>query len=326
MWVLDMRRLLVFREVARLASFSLAADILHYSQSAVSHHVSRLEAEVGAKLFERRPGGRALVTAAGQALLARADRLLREAAEAEAEVAEIAEGRSRRVRVGAFSMASATYLPRAVAYLHKTHPEATVMLREGESTSLLHDLEEGGLDVAVVFDDLHYPLPVPYSVTYRYLYDERLLLGMPRGHRLAAWEVVPIIELATEPWLGGAGHTSNHTQLLLNTCRTAGFEPTIVVYSNSFVVTQRLVAAGVGLALIPEMSASGIDPNVVCRPIEPAPTRRVGIASRNAAGEPEPFQEMIDILVRECTQGLAAQRGQRCDPRPDQPASHRNGA
>lgn len=305
--MLDMRRLMVFREVARLASFSLAAEILHYSQSAVSHHVSRLEAEVGARLFERRPGGKAVLTVAGRALLARADRLLRDVAETEAEVAEIAEGRSRRIRIGAFSMASATYLPSAVAHLHRSHPEATVMVREGESTRLLHDLEEGALDVAVVFDDLHFPLPVPYSVTYRHLFDEQLLLGLPRGHRLATDEVVPVADLAGETWLGGAGHTSNHTQMLLSACRTAGFEPTIVVYSNSFILSQRLIAAGVGLAFVPEMSAAGIDQNVVCRRLDPAPTRRVGIASRNVAGESEPFQEMIDILVRECMRGLTAQ-------------------
>lgn len=306
--MLDMRRLLVFREVARLASFSLAADILHYSQSSISHHVSRLEGEVGAKLFVRQPGGRATVTAAGQALLARTERLLRDAAEAEAEVAEIAEGRSRRIRVGAFSMASTAYLPPAVARLRKTHPESTVMLREGEPARLLQDLEEGALDVVVLFDDLHFPLPVPYSVTYRHLFDEKILLGLPRGHRLSTFDVVSLADLADELWLGGAGHTSHHTQILLNSCRSAGFEPTIAVYSNSFVASMRLVAAGVGLALVPEMSVDEIDHNVVCRPLVPAPTRRVGVASRNAASEPEPFQEMIDILVRECTHGLHYQR------------------
>ncbi|MPZ28827.1 MAG: LysR family transcriptional regulator [Micromonosporaceae bacterium] len=303
-----MRRLLVFREVARLASFSLAADLLHYSQSAVSHHVSRLEVEVGTKLFERRPGGRALLTTAGQALLARTERLLRDAAEAEAEVAEIAEGRSRRIRVGAFAVASATYLPDAVAHLHKIHPNVTVMVREGESTRLLQDLEEGALDVAVVFDDLHQPLPVPYTATYRHLFDEHLLLALPRGHRLATDDVVAVADLAGETWIGGAGHTSKHTQLLLNTCRLAGFEPTIAVYTNSFLLSQRLVAAGVGLSLVPEMSIAGTAaPNVVCRRLDPAPTRRVGIASRRAVGEPEPYREMIDVLVRECMRRLNEQ-------------------
>ena len=69
-----------------------------------------------------------------------------------------------------------------------------------------------------------------------------------------------------------------------------------------------LLRAGVGLAFIPEMSAAGVEANVVTRPMDAAPTRRVGIASRNAAGEPEPFQEMIDILTQACTQGLKALR------------------
>jgi DNA-binding transcriptional LysR family regulator len=306
--VLDLRRLLVFREVARLASFSAAADVLHYSQSAVSHHIARLEVETGAKLFERRPGGRALLTAAGKALLAHADRLLRDAAEAEAEIAEIAEGRSRRIRVGAFAMASATYLPHAIAHLRRTHPEATVMVRESESTKLLQDLEEGDLDLAIVFDDRHFPLPLPYSVTYRYLFDEHLLLGMPKGHRLATYDVVPIALLVDEPWIGGAARTTTHPQILKNTCRSAGFEPQIVVHSNSYILSQRLVTAGVGLAFIPEMSVPVMEPNVVVRRLDVAPTRRVGIASRNVAGEPEPFREMIEILIQACTRGLTAQR------------------
>lgn len=306
--MLDLRRLLVFREVARLASFTAAAEVLHYSQSAVSHHVSRLEIESGAKLFERKPGGRAILTTAGRALLARADRLLRDAAEAEAEVAEIAGGRSRHVRIGAFSMASATYLPAAIAQLRKEHPDATVVVRESDPTTLLQDLEEGDLDVAVVFDDRNFPLSVPYSVTHRYLFDEGLLLGMPRGHRLATYEVVPVALLADEAWIAGTGRTSHHTQILTSTCRAAGFEPRIVAHSNSYILSQRLVAAGVGLAFIPEMSAARVEPNVVTRPMDPAPTRRVGIASRNTAGEPEPFQEMIEILTQACTQGLKALR------------------
>lgn len=305
--LLDLRRLLVFREVARLASFSSAAEVLHYSQSVVSHHVARLEAETGAKLFERRAGGRAALTAAGRALLTRADRLLRDAAEAEIEVAEIAEGRSRRIRVGAFSMASAAYLPGAIAYLRKIHPDATVMVRESESTKLLQDLEEGDLDIAVVFDDRHFPLPLPYSVTYRFLFDERLLLGLPKGHRLSTYDVVPMSALADEAWIGGASRTSNHSQILMNTCRAAGFEPRIMVHSNSYLLSQRLVAAGVGLAFIPESSVSGIEANVVTRALDSGPTRRVGIASRNPDGDPEPFREMIDILMHACTQGLTEQ-------------------
>lgn len=313
--MLDLRRLSVFREVARLASFSSAADTLHYSQSAVSHHIARLEAETGAKLFDRRAGGRAVLTVAGRALLSRADRLLRDATEAEIEVAEIAEGRSRRLRVGAFSMASASYLPGAIAHLRRSHPDATVMVREAESTKLMQDLEEGDLDIAVVFDDQHFPLPLPFSVTYRFLFDERLLLGLPQGHRLSTYDVVPMHALADEPWIGGASRTSNHSQILMNTCRTAGFEPRIMVHSNSYLLSQRLVAAGVGLAFIPEYSVAGIEANVVTRPLEADPTRRVGIASRNTEGDPEPFREMIEILMQACTKGLTEQhRGGRRGP------------
>lgn len=60
--MLDLKRLQMFREVARLASFTAAADLLHYSQSSISHHIARLEADVGTKLLERRPGGRVVLT------------------------------------------------------------------------------------------------------------------------------------------------------------------------------------------------------------------------------------------------------------------------
>ncbi|ASW56525.1 LysR substrate-binding domain-containing protein [Plantactinospora sp. KBS50] len=203
-------------------------------------------------------------------------------------------------------MASASYLPPAIAHLRRRVPTAVVTAREDEPTRLLEDLEEGNLDIAVIFDDPRSPLPIPESINYHFVSEEDLLLGLPSGHRLASHDLVSVESLAMENWIAGVSRLSNHTQLIRNTCRRAGFEPRIAVYSNSFALSQRLIAAGVGLSLVPASSAHQLRSGVVCRPVDMPPRRRIGIASRCVNGESEPFQEMIEIVLDACSTGLPA--------------------
>jgi DNA-binding transcriptional LysR family regulator len=127
-----------------------AARSLAYTQPAVSHHVTRLEAEVGTALLVRHGRGVRL-TEAGRALVAHADAILARLADAEEEVAAIAGLRAGRVRVAAFPTAAAAFVPAALASLHARAPEVEVTLVEAEPPQALAARRAGEVDVGVVF-------------------------------------------------------------------------------------------------------------------------------------------------------------------------------
>lgn len=276
--MLDLKRLKAFREVARQGSFSAAADVLNYTQPAVSHHVSRLELEVGARLLERRRSG-VVLTEAGRVLLAHAEVLLVRATDAESELAELVNRGQSLVRLGSFATASATIVAEAIASVRRFHPEVELTLIEGDD--MLADVKGRTVDIAVVFDDVEHPMPKDEAIELRFLYEDPLLLAMPRRHPLAGKEVVELGDLRDEAWIEGAGTDTPCSLILAAACEEVGFEPQVAFNSGNYQVVQRLVAAGVGVALVPELTIVGADPEVVIRALRPrCPSRRVGIAIR----------------------------------------------
>src|SRR5918998_1828814 len=123
--MLDARRLLTFREVARRGSFSRAADALSLTQPAVSQQVAALERQLGTRLLERGPGG-PTPTDAGALLLAHADAIADRLAQADAQVAELSAADRDTLRIGSFPSALASVIPAAIARLRELRPEVQV--------------------------------------------------------------------------------------------------------------------------------------------------------------------------------------------------------
>src|SRR6185436_14221438 len=133
--MLDPRRMLTFREVAKRASFSRAADALALTQPAVSQQVAALEREVGAPLLDRRPGGLTL-TETGEMLLAHADALDARLSAVDAQLADLRAERTARLRVGAFPSALATIVPDAIAARRAEDADAAFEASEGSSADV----------------------------------------------------------------------------------------------------------------------------------------------------------------------------------------------
>jgi DNA-binding transcriptional LysR family regulator len=296
--MLDLRRLGVFREVCRLGSFSEAALALNYSQPAVSHHVARLELEVGTKLLDRSPRGGVATTPAGRALLSHAEILLAQVASAEAELGELIGDRESRVRLGAFATASATVVADAVAGFRAAHRAARLSIVEGEALETLQALANNQIDFAVVFDDPHHPLTVDESkIELRYLYRDPMLLALPARHRLARREVVELSELREDGWIEGEGAETPCSLILMTACEEAGFEPQVAFNSGNYQVVLRLVAAGVGVALVPDLALGTETPGVVMRPLRPrTPYRRIGLAVAAGGYRSAALRSMLDSL------------------------------
>lgn len=249
--MLDVRRLSVLRAVAREGSLSAAARALDYTQPAVSHHVARLEAEVGTALLVRSGRGVRL-TEAGEALVEHTDAVLTRLASAEDEIAAIAGLRAGRVRLAAFPSASATLVPIAARMLQNAHDGVTISLVEAEPPEALALLRAGEVDVAVAFGYPESDLTSTHELKVVPLLDDDLFVVLPaaRGARR-----IKLSDLAEDTWIAGCERCRAH---LLHLAGQAGFQPRIAYATDDYVTVQGLVAAGLGVALLPSLALAAV--------------------------------------------------------------------
>jgi molybdate transport repressor ModE-like protein len=245
--MLDLRRLTVLQAVAREGSFSAAARSLDYTQPAVSHHIARLEEEVGTALLHRNPRGVTL-TEAGEALVLHADAVLTRLAAAQEEVAEIAGLRSGRVRVAAFPSGSATIFPIAVRSLRDSYPGVRVSLLEAEPPEALELLRTGQVDLALTFGYPESGQPSGAELESEPLFDDELVLVTAAGLKPKRTRIA---DFKDETWIAGCERCRAH---LLHLAAQAGFDPQIVYATDDYVTVQSLVAAGLGVTVLPSLA------------------------------------------------------------------------
>src|SRR5919197_230873 len=267
--MLDVRRLKVLKEVAEQGSFSAAAESLAYTQSAVSQQIAALEREAATTLVERGPRGIRL-TDAGRALVTHAEDILCRLGAAEAELEAIAGLRGGRVRLSAFPTAGATLVPLAVKSFMARHPGVELQLYEREPEDGVAMLKSGELDIALSIGyegagTVHNPTD---GVEELDLFEDPTYLAMPADHRLA--------------------------RKALN---NAGFEPTIVFETDDYNVAQGLVAAGMGVTLLPEMALQNLREDIVVRPLgTQVPHRRIMACLLEGAYRSPATDAMVGIL------------------------------
>jgi len=293
--MLNATRLKVLREVVARGSFSAAADALSYSQSAVSQAIATLEGEVGAKLIERDRGG-VLPTPAGAALAHHADGILARIEAAETEVEAIAGGRGGRLRVASFPTAGGTLLPRAIASLRASHPGVELTLAEDEPDRIAPRLRAGEFDLALLFEFPGVGERLGAGLRRFELLEDPLHLALPASHRLARRRRVRLEDLSEEPWVQTSA-TSPCARHVVRSCHAAGFEPRVSFESDDYQTVQGLVAAGVGVALIPQMALSARRSDIEIRALDPgSPVRRVLAAVRRGAAVTPAVATMLDVL------------------------------
>jgi DNA-binding transcriptional LysR family regulator len=290
--MLDVKRMSVLREVVNRGSFSAAADSMHLSQSAISQQVAALEREVGLPLLERTSDGPKL-TAAGEKLVGHADAVIARLKEAERELADIAGLEGGRLRLVSFPTASATLMTRAMSEFRRRHPQIELQFAEGEPEMSVPAVKRGDYDVALVFDFEAFPEDFGRDVDQQLVFQDPMSVALPPGHPLAASEVVDLADLADEDWLAG-DKPSSCREHVINCCRAAGFEPKVSFETDDYQVMQGLVAAGLGVGLLPRLAQR--DPGVELREIANPPIRRVWALSRTAESRSPAAEEMMGIL------------------------------
>ena len=275
---MEMHQLAYFESVSRHLHFTRAAEELNVAQPSVSQQIRKLETELGAPLFHRMKR-RVALTEAGKTFLPHARAVLRRVEEARLEVQELSGLQRGALAVGAPPSVGTHLLPRAMATFSRRHPGIALAFREAGSRTLLSLLEEGELDLAVVIQPLRHP-----SLETLPLLEEELLLAVPRQHPLAIGDRrVRLAQLRDEPFVLLREGAYNLCDQTLAACRRAGFEPAAAVDGVEMDSTLRFVAAGIGLAILPEMVLSESDRDsgpVAVRHLQPKLTRSLVIARR----------------------------------------------
>ena len=294
--MLDVKRMRVLREIALQGSFSAAADELYLSQSAVSQQLSTLEKEVGQKLVQRASGGVHL-TQAGELLVSHTDAVLCRLDEAERELAALNGLRGGRLRLVSFPSASATLVTTAAADFTTRYPDVKLELREAEPEDSFPALKRGEVDVALLFDYDLVEAEEDRDVEYHLLLEDRMWAAVPKDHPLAKKPAIELSELAEEPWLRGQCD-STCRQMITLACREAGFEPQVSYESDDYAVMQGLIAAKLGVTLLPDLALTTLHPGVEVIAIKPTPPlRRVWAATLNEGSRSAAAEAMVEILV-----------------------------
>src|SRR6201994_42376 len=293
--MLNLGRLQVLCEVVNRGSFSAAADALSYTQSAVSQSIARLEAETGTTLVIRdRRGVRP--TAAGTTLVTHAESIFAQVEAAEADLAAVLGVRAGRLRVASFPSAGATLMPRAVAASRRAHPEVALTLAEGEPEDIGPRLRAGEFDLALLFEfpgvqsRRERPGAGLRSVT---LLEDPMDVALPAEHPLASKPALALADLRSQP-----APDTPCARHVVRSCLAAGFEPDVAFESDDYDTVQGLVAAGVGVALIPRLALTRVHAGIVVRALAPrSPVRQVTAATMSGPGVAPAAKEMIALLT-----------------------------
>jgi DNA-binding transcriptional LysR family regulator len=294
----DVGRLRALRNVAEHGSFSRAAEQLGYTQSAVSQQIAALEQEVGLTLLNRAVRPVAL-TDAGLLLVDHAELVLEHLATAEAQLDGLRGLRAGRLRLAAFGSAFATFLPTALAQFRRRHPELEVAPVEAEPDASLPLLRRGEVDLAIIyrFGDAGDGADDGLEITH--LLDDEHRAVLPARHRLAARKAVSVADLADEAWIvpQADGPAAGYRQMLERLCADAGFAPGIALETDDLQAAQAFVAAGLGIALMHDLTMPTRRQSIAVRPIKgPRLARPVAAVTATGRRSP-PATAMLEVLA-----------------------------
>ena len=272
---LELRHLIALKAIAEEGTFGRAAEQLGYTQSAISQQIATLEKIVGQRLIDRPGGPRPVsLTEAGELLLRHADAIAARLLAAQADLAALDAGESGPLRIGTYQSVGARVLPDLLRQFSAAWPAVAITLQEdADDGKLVDSVERGELDLSFVVLPIQ---PGPYE-TAELLRDPYVLV-VAADSPLAARDRTPSLrELLDHPLI--ANRTCRATTRVEDRLRLAGREPNIVFRTDDNGTVQGMVAAGLGIAIVPLLTVDDTDPSIRVVDLgDRVPPRLIGLA------------------------------------------------
>ena len=295
---LDLHSIRIVRAIAEHGTISAAARALGYSQPAISQHLRRSEARLGTPLVIRSGRGVRL-SEAGQVVARHAVAITSALDAASGDLAELVGLAAGTVRVAAFPTASSTLVPRLLGSMRQLHPGITVGYVEAEPPEAIAMLRDGAVDLAITFaypgdrSDPHRPADV--SLESVPLFTEPVVLALPDRHALADRQQVALADLADERWIAGCPLCRGH---LLAACEAVGVTPNIELETDNAIAVLTLVAAGLGVALLPQLAlaTAPVPPGATVRSTTPSSDRSIQLVVQNGSRRVPSIAATIELL------------------------------
>jgi LysR family transcriptional activator of glutamate synthase operon len=288
---MELRQLRYLVAVADERHFTRAAERAHIAQPALSQQIRRLENELGIPLVERTTR-RVAMTAAGEVLVARARRVLAEIEAANSELQSLKGLLSGRVTVGAMHTMGPIDVSLVLAKFRERHPGVELTVSEQASEELAELLRVDELDLAFLSVTERVE---SHGLALRRLVLEELVAVLPTDHPLAARRRVRMADLANEQFVSyrpGA----RLRELLLSAAQQSGFEPRITLESNESERIRRLVARGLGVAVLPRSDAERPGTEVAIAALfEPTLFRDITLAWREGRRQSPAAAEFLEL-------------------------------
>ncbi|WP_042162844.1 LysR family transcriptional regulator [Paenibacillus gorillae] len=291
---MELRQLYYFVKVAKKEHVTQAAEELHVAQSAVSRQIHQLEEELGVKLFLQK-GRNLQLTPVGQLFLKRAEVILTDLERAVVEIHEFLDPEKGEIRLGFPHSLGISLIPQVVAAFRKLHPNVKFRFKQGMYPTLIRDMVKGEIDLAFIspFPDEH------EHVCGEVLLTEELYAILPPNHRLAKEESIELSQLKEDTFvLFGEGYSLR--PIVWEACQEAGFVPKIGFEGEETETIRGLVAAGMGVSLLPEMALhhTGLLEPAKVRIRNPIVTRNIGIIHRSGEKLPLVAKVFHGFLLR----------------------------
>lgn len=284
---MNLRDLEYIVAVADCLNFSEAAQQCHVSQPTLSAQIKKLEEEIGSAIFER-TNKRVMATDAGEAIIARARRVISEV-NGIRETARLArDPLSGKFRLGAFPTLASYIFPRLVEEIVAAMPNLRLILVEEKTHILLEQLRQGSIDCAFlalpVFDDF---------LISRKVFDDPFLLAVNARSSIAARKTISVDEMkAKKLLLLAEGHCLRDQALVF--CHATGAEETTDFRATSLETLRMMVKAGTGATLMPRVAVNGKDPDIRYIPFSGrGPSRTIGLVWRQTSHAIEIIEGII---------------------------------
>ncbi|WP_027417656.1 cidABC operon transcriptional activator CidR [Aneurinibacillus terranovensis] len=249
---MDIRHLNYFVEVARHKSFTKAAQSLHITQPTISKMVKNIEEELGVTLFER-TAKQVELTDAGQIIFNQAQQIVKSFENLSAELTDIMHIKKGKIRMGLPPMIGAHFFPKVLGQFHAQYPQIAMELIEDGAKKVEQAVENGSLDIGVVV------LPLKESVFHSFTFvREHLMLLVHPTHPFAVKSAVRLAELEKERFIFFREDFALHDRIL-EECIRAGFHPRVMYRSSQWDFISEMVAANLGIALLPQTICRDLD-------------------------------------------------------------------